>query len=298
MTFFKKNIYILSRWRVAELNNSMCKRAFLFLLLFIFGPFSFTMEAIDPGSLKDKYYTGDTIQFSGFEWVIKDSKNRLTGPGKNYFSNSNENVWVDSIGKLHLKITQRNEKWYCSEVRLTESLGYGRYIFYLDSLPQELDKDMVIGLFMYDHLDTGNFHKEIDIEFSKWGEKKNENSQYVIQPYEDKPHRFETQLNLPSKHVIDVRKRKIDFRSYYDIGNIKDSVAPVIQKWKYKPEKAYRTGDEKVSMNVWLYKATETASLKDVEVIISKFEFIPFKLEKHKPVIPKLKLFKKSKDKS
>ncbi len=260
--------------------------------------FIFSMKAVQPENPIDKFYSGDTIKFSGFEWVIKDSKNRITGPGKNYFSNSSENVWVDSLGKLHMKIVQRNEKWYASEVRLTNSLGYGKYIFYLDPLPQELDKDMVIGLFMYDAHDTSNFHKELDIEFSKWGEKKNENSQYVIQPYENNPHRFQTDLNYETKHSIAVKKRKINFCSSYTDEKLADSTDHIIQKWKYKPENVYRTGDEKVSINVWLYKASETASLKEVEVIISKFEFVPYKFEKHKPVLPKIRLFKKKKDKS
>jgi len=260
--------------------------------------FTVNIYAIEPESLKDKYYTGDTIKFANHQWVIKDSKEKITGPGKNYFSNADSNVWVDSLGKLHLRIIQRNEKWYCSEVRLTESLGYGRYIFHLDPLPQPLDKDMVIGLFMYDHLDTGNFHKEIDIEFSKWGKEKNENSQYVIQPYENQPHRFQTDLNISSKHVIDVRKRKLSFSSSYSVEKLPDSLHKSIQKWTYKPESAYRTSDEKVSINIWLYKASETASLKTVEVVISNFEFIPFKFEKHKPVWPKIRIFKKSKDES
>lgn len=272
-------------------------RTYLFLFVSLFLViFVFTMRASAPENLKDKFYTGDTIKFSGFNWVIKDSKNRITGPGKNYFSNSEENVWVDSLGKLHLRIAQRDEKWYCSEVRLTQSLGYGRYVFYIDPLPQDLDKDMVIGLFMYDHLDTSNFHKEIDIEFSRWGDKKNDNSQYVIQPYENQPHRFQTDLKLPTKHSISVRKRKIEFSSVYNILAHHDSTKLTIQKWKYKPENVYRTGDEKVSMNVWLYKSSEPASLKPVEVIISGFEFIPYKFEKHKPVFPKIKWFSKKKD--
>jgi len=298
MIFFKG---ISDLFGKTSVNNEVIKiiirsnTIFVFILSLLL---TVDMHALEAETLKDKFYTGDTIQFANFEWVIKDSKERLTGPGKNYFSNADSNVWVDSLGKLHLRIIQRNEKWYCSEVRLTESLGYGKYIFHLDPLPQALDKDMVIGLFMYDHLDTSNAHKEIDIEFSKWGKEKNENSQYVIQPYEDQPHRFQTDLNLPSKHIIEVRKRKFSFSSYYTGDTLPDSLRKAIQKWTYKPESVYRTGDEKVSINTWLYKATETASLKTVEVVISSFEFIPFKFEKHKPAIPKIRIFKKSKDKS
>lgn len=298
MIFFIKEICLSYRQLKIKNHFILFKRACLFIFLLNFGPLVIRMDASDSDNIKDKYYTGDTIRFSGYEWVIKDSKERLTGPGKNYFSNSSENVWVDSLGKLHLLITQRNEKWYCSEVRLTQSLGYGRYTFYIDSLPQALDKDMVIGLFMYDHLDTGNFHKEVDIEFSKWGKEKNQNSQYVIQPYENQPHRFETDLRYPSKHIIEVRKRKLVFNSSYIAEQLPDTLRRSIQKWTYKPEDVYRTSDEKVSMNAWLYKASETASLKKVEVIISGFDFVPFKFEKHKPVLPKIRLFKKSKKKS
>ena len=171
---FSSNItFHIDRFRFVEIQRTARWRMLFLLLMSLNTIVSFNMNASDTENLRDRFYTGDTIKFSGFEWLIKDSKNRITGPGKNYFSSSTENVWVDTLGRLHLKITQRNDKWYSSEVRLTQSLGYGKYIFHLDSLPQELDKDMVIGLFMYDHLDTGNFHKEIDIEFSKWGDKKN-----------------------------------------------------------------------------------------------------------------------------
>ena len=46
---------------------------------------------------------------------------------------------------------------------------------------------------------------------------------------------------------------------------------------KYKPDKAYRPGNETISINIWLYKASEPFNLREMEVIISKFEFVPGK---------------------
>ena len=127
-------------------------------------------------------------------------------------------MWIDEDGRLHLKLKYKNDRWYCSEVRMLNSLGYGKYIFYIDQLPQALDKDVVIGLFMYDHSDTSNFHKEIDIEFSKWGKDTALNTQYVIQPFEEKAFRFDTDLRRATRHEFSVRKRKINFNSRYEHG--------------------------------------------------------------------------------
>lgn len=245
-------------------------------------------------SAETNYYGGDTIEFSGYRWQVKESFDKHTGPGRNYFSATRENVWIDENGKLHLKIRYKDDKWYCSEVRMLKSLGYGKYVFYIDHLPQPLDKDVVIGLFMYDHSDTSNFHKEIDIEFSKWGKDTAMNSQYVIQPFEEKAFRFNTDLNRPTRHEFTVRKKRISFNSRYEHGINPDSISSQYQVWKYNPDQAYKTSDEKVSINLWLYKASEPSNLKEMEVVISRFEFTPYKLEKVLPVLPKLKKSKKT----
>lgn len=235
------------------------------------------------------FYVSDTLDFSGYKWLVKESFDKHTGPGRNYFSGSKENVWIDEDGRLHLKLKYKNDRWYCSEVRMLNSLGYGKYIFYIDQLPQALDKDVVIGLFMYDHSDTSNFHKEIDIEFSKWGKDTALNTQYVIQPFEEKAFRFDTDLRRATRHEFSVRKRKINFNSRYEHGINPDSISLKYQEWKYRSDQVYKTSDEKVSINVWLYKASEPSNLKEMEVIISRFEFTPYKMERIIPVLPRVK---------
>mgnify|MGYP002621505647 CR=1 FL=1 len=252
---------------------------------------------ISMAQTRNYYNPNDSIIFSGYKWYIKDSQGRYTGPGKNYFSKSADNVHVDEEGKLHLKIVQRNERWFAAEVRLSRSMGFGRYTFVLDKLPQPLDKDAVIGLFIYDEKDTSNHHNEIDIEFSKWGKEKALNSQYVIQPFEDKAMRFNFDLSRPSKHIIEIRKTSICFKSTYLEPVHPDSALEPEREWKFKTSKAYVSGAEKASINYWLYQKTEPASLKDIEVIIKSFSFKPFKLERHRPVIPKIRILKKDKKK-
>jgi len=68
-----------------------------------------------------------TIIFSGYKWKVKSSESKA-GPGPNYFSDKEEDVWVDNEGKLHLKITKKDGKWYCTEVISDSSFGYGKDI--------------------------------------------------------------------------------------------------------------------------------------------------------------------------
>lgn len=122
-----------------------------------------------------------TLQFSGYEWKVKSSSGQV-GPGPNYFSDSKNNVEVDARGRLHLRITQRDGRWYCAEVISTRSFGYGTYRFYVDTSFDKMDPRVVLGLFTWS--DAPDYsHREIDVEVSRWGNKNNKNGQFVVQPY-------------------------------------------------------------------------------------------------------------------
>jgi hypothetical protein len=108
-----------------------------------------------------------TIQFSGHRWQVKQS-DRPVGPGPNWFSGREENVWVDEKGRLHLRISQREGHWWCAEVYTDKNLGYGTYVFRIAGKLHELDKSAVLGLFTWDDntfLNAAN--SEIDIEFAR-----------------------------------------------------------------------------------------------------------------------------------
>ena len=92
---------------------------------------------------------GRTIRFSGYDWLVKTST-VLVGPGPNYFSDDEENVWIDDQGRLHLRLTRDSTgHWRASEVVLQTSLGYGQYRFAVEGTPQELDPNVVLGLFTW-----------------------------------------------------------------------------------------------------------------------------------------------------
>jgi len=116
----------------------------------------------------------------------KDSGMSQWGPGPNYFSSENSDVYIDNDGRLHLKVTNRDGKWLSTEVISKESFGYGTYVFYIGSRGDTLDQNIVLGLFTWD--DNPNKHinrwNEIDFEFSRWNNPNNDNFQYVVQPWD------------------------------------------------------------------------------------------------------------------
>jgi hypothetical protein len=140
------------------------------------------------------------LEFSGYTWYAKDSNEATFGPGGNYYSSSPENLWLDVDGQLHMKLTYRNGKWYCPEIYSQDHFGYGKYVFFVSSRIDQLNENIIVGLFTY--MDDNN---EIDIEFAKWGDPEYENSQYVVQPGQTPGNyiSFNTQLNtINSTHTI------------------------------------------------------------------------------------------------
>lgn len=222
-------------------------------------------------------FMGDTIRFAGYDWSVKDSHGERTGPGTNLFSSSKKNVWVDTQGRLHLKVTEDDEDWYCPEVAMVRTLGYGKYTFQLEALPQVLDQDIVMGFFLYDHLDAANHHSEMDIEISVWGQPGNQNAQYVVQPMEDHAYRFDIALGRRTAHSMEITKKKATFTSWYPANeSMSDPKDTKISEHRFKLAAPYFPDNEKVCMNVWLFKAIEPHNLKEFELVVKDFTFEPF----------------------
>src|SRR2546422_8423741 len=89
-----------------------------------------------------------TFAWNGETWMVKRSSGKV-GPGPITFSDSTDNVWIDSANKLHMKITRQGSKWLCAEVIRVTSSGHGTYRFSIDTPLDALDKNVVLGLFTW-----------------------------------------------------------------------------------------------------------------------------------------------------
>lgn len=216
-----------------------------------------------------------TIQFSGYEWRVKSSSERV-GPGPNYFSDSGNNVEVDAKGRLHLRITKRGERWYCAEVISEKSFGYGTYRFYLDTKADVLDPGVVLGMFTWSD-DPAYSHREIDIEISRWGDANNKNAQFVIQPYTRPQNivRFQIPRRLDkTMHWFRWEPNSVSFQSLMGLNSGPGHDNAIIRKHSFA-EGIPQAGDENARMNLWLINGQPPTDNGVVEIIIEKFEFVP-----------------------
>ncbi|MES2766514.1 MAG: glycoside hydrolase family 16 protein [Bacteroidota bacterium] len=165
------------------------------------------------------------IEFSGYRWIVRNSTT-YTGPGLNVFSNSVNNVWVDGLGQLHLKLTYTNGKWQSAEVLSEQNFGYGEYVFYTATKADQLDKNVVYGLFTWDdNTFKSDANSEIDVEFAKWGYATAPSLQYSVQPtnggiYPERdinPSGFLLTGDY-STHGFTWSPTDVIFKSYYDHG--------------------------------------------------------------------------------
>jgi cysteinyl-tRNA synthetase len=213
----------------------------------------------------------DKLEFSGYTWVVRDTQGVTQGPGPNYFSSSPENVWLDSEGKLHLKITNRNGVWFCAEIYSEDSFGYGTYTFFTDSRVDIIDINSVLGLFTY--LDDTN---ETDIEFSRWGWVDGKNAGYTCQPWQTQGNSHNYDLILPtdySTHSFNWQSDYIQFRSLYGHFYVPPTQDYVIQKWNYTGPDIAAESTERAHMNLWLMGGLDPSDGQEVEAVISKFNF-------------------------
>ncbi|MDA1014628.1 MAG: glycoside hydrolase family 16 protein [Planctomycetota bacterium] len=217
-----------------------------------------------------------SISFAGYNWTVKSSNNTV-GPGPNYFSNSENNVWVDELGRLHMKITRQGKKWYAAEVICQESFGHGAYDFYLDSRVDDLDPNVVLGLFTW-HDDPAFAHREIDIEFARWGNATDPtNAQYVVQPWDAADHlvRF-TQPNVAqSTHSFNWLPNSVWFQSLVGHRVTPEVPEDVISSTAYNGSDIPQPGGENARINLWLMQGKAPTDRTEIEVIIADFKFTP-----------------------
>ena len=94
--------------------------------------------------------SANAFHWCGYDWDVKNSGGFLFGPGPNLFADGAQNVWVDTNGRLHLRITFSNGQWHCAEVVSRRAFGCGTYRFFLDSAVDALNPNVVLGCFTYD----------------------------------------------------------------------------------------------------------------------------------------------------
>lgn len=222
------------------------------------------------------------LLFSGYVWNKKGSETQQFGPGPNYFSTNADDLFVDQQGTLHLKVSYRNGRWYSTELISEFSFGYGTYVFCLGKRIDTIDKNITLGLFTWDDIaDTQqvNQYREIDFEFSRWQVDTNQNSQFVVQPWDftvNNLFRFniDHSVNDRTIHSFTWSSSQIVFQSAYGTG-YPSPAQNRITNWTYSGSCIPTPGNEKVHINFWqIYGAAPSDGLEE-EMLIQSFQYFP-----------------------
>jgi len=218
-----------------------------------------------------------TINFSGITWEVKEVTDlQYGGPGPNYWAASS--VWVDAAGHLHLKIKKDpvTGRWNCDEVHSLQTFGYGSYIWKVEGAVDDLDKNIVLGLFNYKAGDNG--HHEVDIEFARWGNDAWPNFNYTVYPaYGDPQTRqfqtYELSLNgTYSTYRFHRNSQKVSYKAFHGHTTAETNA---FYPWA-TPDTGFPVSTESlpVHMNLWLYNGYAPSNNQEVEIIIHSFQFI------------------------
>lgn len=204
------------------------------------------------------------------------------GGGDNLWSDSPQSVWVDSLGRLHLKLRQEDGVWKSAEVYSMNTTRHGRHRFLVEGPLAELDRNVRVGLFLY--APTG---QELDIEFATWSENVAcQNASFSIHPAPVpldpcQPtlayHPFQLIQGGTSTHIIDWRESVVTFRStgYFDPGTGRDIA--FVQERTFRESRLKfpsETAGMRIHINVWLSAEAprEPAAGREVEIIIVDVE--------------------------
>jgi len=222
---------------------------------------------IVPGE-KSEQAAPKTIQFSGYEWQVRNVSSNRGGRNNTY---SNDNAWTDANGFLHLRIAQNAGEWSCAEVKLSRSLGYGTYLFVVRDVSQ-LEPAAVLSMFTWDEADAGQNHREMNIELARWGDPASKNAQYVVQPYYVPANvvRFDVPAG-PLTHSLLWQAGQVSFKTVRGTAANGSSVVA---------EHTFTTGvpapgGETIHLDLYIFGSEKNPLQKDVEVVIEKFEYLP-----------------------
>jgi hypothetical protein len=218
-----------------------------------------------------------TVVFAGHTWTVKSGLG--IGPGPNDWSA--DNVWVDKLGALHLRLTHRNGRWQCAELITNDRLGFGQYQFWVVGRIDKLDPNVVLGLFSYPTADVGpDGTNEIDIEFAKWGRADAPALNYTVWPVKkalgSSHSRYPIELTgTYTTHRFYWSPTEVSFQSLH--GHYDNNTNQFAQ-WLFQPnDAALRIGRQPMPLdiNLWLFHGQPPADGREVEFVIRSFKFTP-----------------------
>ena len=217
------------------------------------------------------------LHFSGYDFKIKEGQG--LGPGPNDWAKSQ--AFVDSKGRLHLRFSEKNGKWYAGEVQSISKFGFGTYEITFEGDIGGQDKNVVFGFFNYPSADVGpDGTNEIDVEFARWGNKGWDPLNYTVWPVDPglrNAHKTFTfrRGERKSTHQFVWKPDRVVYSSA-EIND--DGSTGNTAHWAFRPKNPEdRIGQKPmpVYFNLWGFQGRQPSDTEPVEVIVDSFKFTP-----------------------
>ena len=207
------------------------------------------------------------IHFSGYDWIARSASSDRGGVTNPY---DPANVWTDQKGYLHLRMDQRDGRWYCAEVNLTRSLGFGTYRVVVQN-SAHIGPSAVVSMFTYDEGSVEEARRELDIELSRWGNSAGKNAQFVVQPFyvPENVVRFDAP---PGRMTYTFRWQPESATFMADRGSAPG--APAISQHVFTSGIPQAMG-QTVHIDLYNFHHAGSSLQQPAEVVIEKFEYLP-----------------------
>lgn len=217
------------------------------------------------------------LLFSGRTWTVRSS-DEPERPGPNLWSDSAEAAHVDVDQQLVLSITEADGDYLSAEVNLTESLGYGTYLWAMESPPRHPNHYAVTGLFVRDD-EVERENREFDVEFARWGDPDGPDAQFAVAPWEHPGNgeKFSVgPLYEPTLHAVRWTPGLLEFSSSVGHG-WPPAPEDVLHTWTYDGPDVPIPETELVRINLWMFRFFElpAGAGDDIELVVSDFSFEP-----------------------
>ena len=198
------------------------------------------------------------LNWAGYTWNVHSSQEDWGG---NHFSDSSNNVWVDTQNRLHLKITNVNGMWYSAEIETANTIGYGTYATTVYSNPNTLAPNVIAGMFYYK--DPSD---EMDMEFSRWG-----NPRQIYDTFYTVYDGSSTSAKHSQGYLTNTASTTHAMTwNENSISMVSKDSSNIIGSWTYPGTYSPATGG-RFHLNFWVENAAPPADGKEQELVLSSF---------------------------
>jgi hypothetical protein len=217
------------------------------------------------------------LQWAGHSWLVYPVDQQ--GPESVPLSNSPKAVYVDSQGRLHLRITKVGGIWRSVELQSLDPVSYGTFHMTIDTKTALFDPWAVLGMFVY-RPGSAMQTNEIDIEDSRFPHllKAPDNAQFVVQPYYAPHHLHGYPLTSSDQHLYQQftwlpgtpGNGIASFETH--VGTSRNG--PLLAKWSYQGYSVPTAIGMHLYINLWMNK-NHPVTAGTHSAIITGYDYVP-----------------------